>query len=160
FTATVAAVSPGAGTPTGTVTFSEGSATLGTATLNGGGVATFMTSFSTPGTHTITAAFAGDTNFASSTGTAPAASGNPASATTTISATPTSSSFGQLVTFTATVSPVSPSAGTVTGGGTVTFMEGTTALGTVSLSNGMASFPRAGLAPGSHTVTAVFSGNS
>jgi len=34
FTATVAAKSPGAGTPTGTVTFKDGSSTLGTGTLN------------------------------------------------------------------------------------------------------------------------------
>src|SRR4029077_13071438 len=40
-TATVAPVAPGAGTATGTVTFKDGSATLGTATLNSADTATF-----------------------------------------------------------------------------------------------------------------------
>src|SRR4029077_16344517 len=43
-TATVAPVAPGAGTATGTVTFKDGSATLGTATLNSADTATFTTS--------------------------------------------------------------------------------------------------------------------
>ncbi len=43
FTATVSVNSPGAGTPTGTVTFSDGGTTMGTASLSGG-TATFTTS--------------------------------------------------------------------------------------------------------------------
>src|SRR5262249_29246032 len=43
FTATVSAVAPGSGTPTGTVTFKDGAATLGTGMLSGG-TATFATS--------------------------------------------------------------------------------------------------------------------
>jgi hypothetical protein len=66
FTATVAAVSPGAGTPTGTVTFKDGSTVLGTGTLSGG-VATYTTSTLALGTHSITVVYGGDTNFASST---------------------------------------------------------------------------------------------
>ncbi len=44
FTATVAVVSPGSGTPTGTVTFLEDGASLGTATLDGSGTSTLTTS--------------------------------------------------------------------------------------------------------------------
>ena len=40
FTATVTVAAPGAGTPTGTVTFMDGATTLGTGTLNAAGVAT------------------------------------------------------------------------------------------------------------------------
>src|SRR5207249_9037717 len=43
FSATVAAVAPGAGTPTGTVSFRDGATTLGTGTL-ASGLATFLTS--------------------------------------------------------------------------------------------------------------------
>jgi hypothetical protein len=68
FTATVAAVAPGAGTPTGTVTFYDGSTNIGTGTLNGSGVATLPISSLTVGNHTITATYAGDTNFNGSTG--------------------------------------------------------------------------------------------
>jgi hypothetical protein len=65
-TATVAAAAPGSGTPTGTVTFRDGTTVLGTGTVNSG-QATFTTSTLAAGSHTITAAYGGDTNFAGST---------------------------------------------------------------------------------------------
>jgi hypothetical protein len=66
FTATVSAVAPGSGTPTGTVTFLDGSTTLGTVTLSGG-TASFTTSTLAVGTHSITVIYNGDTNFKTST---------------------------------------------------------------------------------------------
>lgn len=65
FTATVAAVAPGAGMPTGTVTFFDGVTPLGTVTLNGSGQATLSTSTLTTGAHTITATYSGDNSFLS-----------------------------------------------------------------------------------------------
>ena len=63
FTATVAAVSPGSGTPTGSVTFmADGTTITGSpVTLNSSGVATISTSTLTVGVHTITAVYSGDT---------------------------------------------------------------------------------------------------
>jgi hypothetical protein len=52
----------GHGVPTGTVTFLDGSTSLGTAALNAG-VATLTTSALSAGTHQIVAAYSGDTNF-------------------------------------------------------------------------------------------------
>src|SRR5262249_50879686 len=66
FTATVAAVAPGAGTPTGTVTFKDGTVVLGTFAVGPDGTATFTTSFATAGGHVITAVYNGDANFAGS----------------------------------------------------------------------------------------------
>jgi hypothetical protein len=66
FTAAVQASSPGAGTPTGTVTFKDNTTVLGTGTLNGAGQATFSTTALAAGTHAITASYSGDTNFAAS----------------------------------------------------------------------------------------------
>ena len=77
FTADVAAVSPGSGTPTGTVTFKDGTTTLGTETLTPGST-TFSTSSLTVGTHSITAVYAGDTSFTTSTSTALPQAVNPA----------------------------------------------------------------------------------
>ena len=57
--ATVSVVSPGTGVPTGTVTFEEGSTTLGTAPLING-VAQLSTTPSAAGTETITVAYSGD----------------------------------------------------------------------------------------------------
>lgn len=48
-------------TPTGMVTFTSGSTTLGTAVLNGG-TAAFTTSFNTAGTQAITVSYSGDAN--------------------------------------------------------------------------------------------------
>jgi Bacterial Ig-like domain (group 3)/Pro-kumamolisin, activation domain len=63
FTATVATVAPGAGTPTGTVTFMDGATELGTGTLNSSKKATFATASLAAGTHSITAVYSGDSNF-------------------------------------------------------------------------------------------------
>jgi Ca2+-binding RTX toxin-like protein len=63
FTVTVAAVAPGAGTPTGTVTFKDGTVVLGTFAVGPDGTATFTTSFAAAGGHVITAVYSGDANF-------------------------------------------------------------------------------------------------
>jgi hypothetical protein len=66
FTATVSAAAPGSGTPTGSVTFYDGTTKLGTGTLNGGSAAFTITTLSI-GTHSITAVYGGDGNFKTST---------------------------------------------------------------------------------------------
>src|SRR5207302_8435941 len=68
-TASVAVAAPGAGAPTGSVTFSDGTTPLGIGSLDGAGHATFSTSALTAGTHTITAGYGGDGNFGTSSGT-------------------------------------------------------------------------------------------
>jgi hypothetical protein len=60
FTATV--VPGSSGTPTGTVTFQDGTATLGTSTLSASGVATFATEGLGAGSHSILATYGGDAN--------------------------------------------------------------------------------------------------
>ena len=65
FTATVT-VPQGAGVATGTVTFLEGTAVVGTGTLNEADLATFSTSTLAAGDHSITAAYDGDASFAAS----------------------------------------------------------------------------------------------
>ena len=67
FTATVTATTAGAGTPTGTVTFKDNGTAIGMGNLSAGGTATFTTSTLTTGSHSITAVYGGDTNFAGST---------------------------------------------------------------------------------------------
>ncbi len=59
FTATI---SSSAGTPTGTVSFNDGTTLLGTGTLSAG-VATCTTSAMAAGSHSITAVYSGDTHF-------------------------------------------------------------------------------------------------
>jgi hypothetical protein len=151
---------------TGTMTFRDGSTILGTGTVNAAGIATLTTSALTIGTHTITAAYGGDSNYGSATsaplnqvvGTVP----------TMITLTQSSSTelLGSSVTFAATVSAPTP-----TPTGTVSFMEGTTVLGSAPLStnggvtvsldlSGNASWATTSLKTGSHTITAVYSGDT
>ncbi len=81
FTAKVVPTSPGTGTPTGSVTFKDGSTTLGTATLSpvsGGAQATFATSTLPVGTDSITAVYAGSTDYLTSTSKALSEKINPA----------------------------------------------------------------------------------
>src|SRR5262249_48249534 len=65
FTATVTAAQ--GGTPTGIVTFRDGTASIGTGTLNSMGQATLITSTLSVASHTITATYEGDANFLTST---------------------------------------------------------------------------------------------
>ena len=71
FTATVTSVTP-PGTPTGTVTFMDGTATLGTSNLLGSGIATFSTINLASGSHSITALYSGDVNYTASSATSSA----------------------------------------------------------------------------------------
>jgi hypothetical protein len=66
-TATVAPVAPGAGVPTGTITFRDNGSVIGTATLVNG-VATLNKSFNQRGSHPLTATFTATTNFNGSVG--------------------------------------------------------------------------------------------
>ncbi|HYM12605.1 MAG TPA: Ig-like domain repeat protein, partial [Bryobacterales bacterium] len=67
FTATVAVVAPGGGTPTGTVTFLDNGVSIGSGALNGSGQATYTTSSLAVGGHPITATYGGDSNHSGST---------------------------------------------------------------------------------------------
>jgi hypothetical protein len=69
FTAAVRSIPAGSGTPTGFVTFQEGTSILAQVPLNGTGQATFSTAALALGSHTITASYRSDPVFAASTGT-------------------------------------------------------------------------------------------
>src|SRR5262249_29673789 len=67
FTATVSALAPRMGTPTGTVTFMDGNVVLGTASVSPfSGKATLTTSFAAAGGHAITAVYSGDVSLVGS----------------------------------------------------------------------------------------------
>jgi hypothetical protein len=157
FTATVAPVSPGAGAPTGSVTFMDGTTSLGSSSLSNG-QATLTVATLAVGSHNIKAVYQGTTGYASSTSKVVTQTINQAATTDTLSSSANPAVWGQAVTFTATVAPVSPGAGTPTG--SVTFMDGTTSLGSSSLSSGKATLTLANLAVGSHSITAVYQGST
>jgi poly(3-hydroxybutyrate) depolymerase len=77
--------------------------------------------------------------------------------TTTISSTPNPSTYGQAVVFTAVVTS---NQGHPPDGEIITFLQGTTTLGTAPLSGGSASFTTSSLTPGSNSVKATYPGDS
>jgi hypothetical protein len=153
FTATV--TPQFSGTPTGTVTFKNGTTTMATATLHGG-VAKFTTTKLAVGTASITAVYYGEASFVTSTSSALSQVVSPANTTTTLASSPNPSTVGQSVTFTATVT--GQFAGVVTG--TVTFMDGTSTLGTVTVSSHVARLHTSALAVGTHNITATYNGST
>jgi hypothetical protein len=158
FTVNVSAQIAGSGTPAGSVTFFDGSTKLGSAKLNSSGQAVFTTSSLRAGSHTITAVYGGSTRFATSTSAALAQTVNQSQTTTTLSSSRNPALFGRTVTFTATVRPVAPGAGTPTG--TVIFYDGSTAIGSATLTGGKATFSISTLARGSHSITAKYVGDA
>jgi hypothetical protein len=159
FRATVRAMAPGTGTPTGTVDFKDGTTDLtpGGITLSGG-EATFGMSTLTVGSHTITASYSGDVNYTSShvNDAASPQVVKQAPSHTVLTTFPDPAVFGQVVTMTVIVRPV---IGNPTPTGTVTFLDGTATLGSVSLSSAAATFTTAALSRGNHVISADYSGD-
>jgi hypothetical protein len=159
FTATVTVTgSTTSGTPDGTVTFydTDGVTVLGTGSLNSG-VATFTLSTLTVGTHTITASYGGSESglgYQASSGTVQQIVLQDVTSLT-LSGSPNPSYVGQPVTFTAL-----PSSSGITPTGTVTFYDGTTLLGTGTLSAGVATYSTSQLTLGTHAITAVYGGDT
>jgi hypothetical protein len=143
------------GTPGGTVTFFHGGTSLGTGTLSGG-VAKLTVSGLGVGTTHLTATFPGSDNFATSTSAIYAVVVNQASTTTTLTSSNNPSNYGESVTLTATVTPShggSP-------GGTVTFFHLGTALGTGTISGGVAKLTVSNLGVGVDHLTATYAGSA
>ncbi len=142
----------------GIVTFKEGLTVLGTAPI-GNGQASISVSSLTAGTHTLTAEFGSDPNYFASNSVSVAHVVSQAQVTVVLSAGAPAWIAGQPITLRAVVTPTTTGATPVVG--TVTFKEGTTALGTGSVgTDGVATFTTSALLAGPHTVTADFSGST
>ena len=155
-----ATVKPASGNaaPTGTVTFTFGNTTLGSAALSNSTASLTVKGGSlVVGTNAIAANFAATGNFSNSSGsTTVVVTPTPVSTTTTVAASPASIASSASTVLTATVKAASSS---VAPTGTVTFTLGNTTLGSAAVSNSAASLTVKGssLALGSNTITASFS---
>src|SRR6266481_6106112 len=151
-TANVAAGPGNPGTPTGTVTFLDGSNQLGTAPLLGGS-ATLDATFTGVGIHAITAQYSGDGVFLPSSERIPLQVTG--LATTLILAAPANAVPGSAVTLTATINSTG---GTPTG--EIVFHDGNTTLGSAPLDGaGVAILRINTLAAGAHSLTASYAGD-
>jgi hypothetical protein len=140
---------------TGTVTFTSGSTTLCNAVTLVGGVATCTYSALQVGSDTVTATYSGDANFTPSSGGVNQTV-NQASTTLTLTSSVNPSGLSSPVTFTATIMPQYGGQAA----GTVAFKDGATTLGNSAVSGNAASLTTSGLAIGTHSITAVYSGDS
>jgi len=137
---------------TGTVTFMDGSAVLGV-TSTGNGNATFATSSLATGSHMLTASYDGNTSNAPSTSSPVVLIISKLNSSTALTLSTATSTQSQAVTLTAAVSPSSAT-------GNVTFLDGQTIVGTANLSAGVANFTTSSLAVGSHSLSAVYGGDT
>jgi hypothetical protein len=154
--ATVNPVPPTTGTPTGSVTFSDGSTVLGTDTLSGG-QALLTTSALSAGLHSIAVVYGGDVNFDKSASAVAQVTVNQATSTILLAPSVNPSKVNQPVTFTATITPRFGGAAT----GSVSFFDDVTLLGTVPVTSNSAGFTTATLTAGLHgSIQGVYSGDS
>jgi hypothetical protein len=154
--ATVKAIAPGAGSPAGTVTFREGEAVLATVQLSGAN-ATYSLKAMAVGSHEITATYNGDPDFEPSVAAPLTQTIVRAKTETTLVSTLNPAPYGSSATLKATVKAVAPATGTPPG--TVTFREGSTVLAIVPLSGSVAKLALKSFVPGSHEITATYSGD-
>jgi len=156
--AVTATVKPATGTstPTGTVSFTSGTTSLGSVALGTSGTAA-VNPILAPGQYSIVAAYAGDTNDGASTSVPLTLTVVQATTQTSVTATPNPTIVETTVTFTA---KVAGNGGTPSG--TVTFSANGTPFGAATTldATGTATLAYSGLAAGSYTITAVYSGDT
>jgi RHS repeat-associated protein len=139
------------GTPTGSVTFKNGTTTLGTKTL-AAGTASLITTTLPAGVGSITAVYAGDATFANGTSAVLSQPVNKAATSIVLTVDKNPVTNTQAATFTATVNGRNPT-------GNVTFKDAGVTLSTVALTSGVASSTYQ-LSAGYHKITASYAGNA
>ena len=112
-----------------------------------------------PGTYSLTAHYSGDATYAASVSNTFNLTFAPVAPKVTVTSSANPSYTGESVTFIATITGVlsNPLAGSTS---TVTFSDGATALGTVPVNAGAASYTTNFSSAGSHTITAAYSGDA
>ena len=142
-------------TPTGTVTLLDGGAAVASQSLAANGLATFSNPPLSIGTHSLTAAYSGDTYHLAVT--SPTITETVQQATTTaLTLSSATATAGTSVTITGVVTGVSGKPVT----GTIKFTDGGTVLANIAPNTtGAATFSLSTLAPGTHVIQAAYSGD-
>ena len=142
-------------TPAGTVQLSVDGVVVNSVTLSNG-VATFSLSGLTGGAHSVTAVYTSTNGYAPATASPVILTvGKVAPATVTLTSNVNPVLAQSPITFTA---KVTSTVGTPTQ--TVTFLDGTTPIGTGTLSGGVATLTISTLAAGTHSITAAYGGDA
>jgi trimeric autotransporter adhesin len=166
------------GSATGSVTFKNGSSTVGTANVNVSNIASYPTLSSSfvafaPGSYNVTASYTGDPSYKASTSSATAFTVAQATTTTAATANPTTVASGGSTTITATI--MTPANDGVNPTGSVALKLGSTTLATISSFStsyittgstvylqlsGTATVQASALAAGSNTINVTYSGDT
>ena len=156
FTATV--IPAAGGSDTGTVQFQIDGVNVGAPVVLHDNTATYTTSALTVGSHSIEAIYSGDATFAGSFSTPFTQTVAPVASTTIlVISSNISPTYGQSVTFVATVSPSYGHGET----GTVQFcIDGVDVGSPIALSGNTASYTTSLLSAGSHSIVATYSGDA
>lgn len=159
FTATVGVTAPGAGSPTGTVTFRDNGVNIGTCAAQAvaANAATCTISSLSVGSHPIIAIYNGDANFTASatSNTVTQVVGKADTTATITNDTPDPSIVGQAYAVTASVAVNSPGAGTPTG--TITVSDGSQ---TCTITLPATSCNLTSTTAGNKTLTATYNGDA
>jgi sugar lactone lactonase YvrE len=153
-TATVEVTAGTVATPTGNVTFTEGSITIGAVPIDATGTASINVTFSA-GNHSIVATYAGDTNNDGSHSAPLLVVIQLAATSLAVTATPSPAIIDSPITFSAIVtgSGVTPT-------GSVTFLADGKSIGKGALNaSGLATLIYSGLTVGTHSITAEYAGD-
>jgi parallel beta-helix repeat protein len=147
----------GADAADGSVLFMDGSTLLGAGTKTAAGLWTFSTSSLAVGSHNLQAIYVDTDGLASDQPGTLTQTVAKATTRTTLAVSASSSDLGHSVTFTATVTVLdSP----LDAAGAVTFYDGGTAIGTGTLSGGVATLTTSALGGGNHAITAGYGGSA
>jgi hypothetical protein len=149
--------------PTGSVKLASGAYTSAATALAGGSATVNIPGGSLPiGADTLTATYTPDSSSSSNYNSASGSNSVSVTAlivtTLTLSANPTSSTVGQQVTLSATLSPYSAQTNS-TNGESIAFSNGSTSLGTGTLSSGVATLTVTALPIGTDSLTAAYAGD-
>ena len=163
YTATSTPLAPASGTATGTVTFMDGASPIAGCAAQPliAGTASCTVSYPGAGTHAITAVYSGDANFNASTSPLLTQTVNQGATSTALVSSANPSASGEGITFTASVTTITPASGTPTG--TATFLDGATTIGGCTaqpLVGGVATCSVVYPGAGSHSITVVYSGDA
>jgi hypothetical protein len=140
----------------GTVAFYSGSALLGSSPL-AGGAASLSAVLLPLGPNGVTAVYSGSADYAASVSAALSVAVGRLTTTVTFSASPTTQLYNNPIVLTAQVSSAAAGAPS----GTVTFLDGTTAVATATVGvGGQATYSDTALADGPHNLTAAYSGDT
>jgi hypothetical protein len=159
FKATVTAGAAGGTPPTGPVQFMDGATVIDTEPVIAGVATSSQIATLPAGSHSITAVYGGDGLRTGSTSNTVTQVVNMSTSTTAVISVLNPSTYGQNVILAATITPGLPGAPAVSG--TVQFQDGANPLGApATITAGVATLNVATLTAGSHSITAVYSGDT